>query len=317
LSAELPEFDAIFGEFEGNSIATINKVASDKGAANPLKDMKTNLSLKDLTSYIPSFSIKETCSYDITFFIQNGSAQNADGTPITIGTLNGKFASFNNSIDPNYQNPIDKFQKEDDQNYLIRVSKNATDLSGIWMGTLTLNNPISEILSKLYDKEIARTWANDASDDERTDQYRLFTLKQSIFTGIILGVIEEKMQEETIRGKKELAAIDKMTVTISKTGTDSLQMDPVKPRDVFANDDGIGIRMTSCKVQWLRELFQWFNSSFESDLGIKGADKLGGLLMKENSIFDNIYFGIPENILAGLQELSARLKERIRIELKD
>ena len=316
LSAELSEFDAIFGEFEGTAIATINKVASDKGAANPLKDMKTNLSLRDLTSYIPSFSISETRYFDLSFLIQGGAAQNTDGTPITIGDLNGKFPSFNKDIDANYQNPIDKYKREDDKNWTIRVAKNAAELSGIWMGTLSLENSISEILSKLYDREIARTWANDASDDERTDQYRLFTLKQSLFTGIILGVIEEKMKEDMARGNKVLDAVDKMTVKISKTDNDFFSLEPVKPRDVFANDAD-GIRMTNCRASWLKGMFSWFSSSFEADLGVKGADKLGGQLMQENSIFDNIGFGIQEHILNGLRDLSAELRKRVKIELKD
>lgn len=184
------------------------------------------------------------------------------------------------------------------------------------MGTLTLDSSISEIISQLYDKEIARTWANDAADDERTDQYRLFTLKQSLLTGVILGVIEEKMQDEMMHGKKGLDAINKLTVTILKTGDDCFKLEPVRPRDIFASGAD-GIRMTSCKVQWLRELFQWYGTSFESDFDAKGADRLGGLLMAENSIFDNIGFGIPENILNGLKELSSKLKERVKIELED
>lgn len=312
LSAELPEFDAIFVEFEKESIAIINKVASDKGAANPLNDMKTNLSINNLTPYIPAFSIAKTESYDYSFFIQNGAAQNTDGTPIKISDLNGKFPSFNKDIDSDYQKSIDKCPRTD-QHWQI-APRNEQKISGIWAGTLTLDYSTLEILSKLYDKNIARTWANDAADDEKTDQYRLFTLKQSLLTGIILGVIEEKM-----RGNKNLTAINKLTIKIFKNDTDSFVLEPLKQKDIVAcfETDVEGTRMIECKIEWLKGLFQWYEASFESDFDIKGADKLGGLLMFENSIFDSIGFAIPPDISDGLKALSAKLKERVKIELED
>ena len=124
------------------------------------------------------------------------------------------------------------------------------------------------------------------------------------------------MKEDMARGNKVLDAIDKMTVKISKNDNDFFCLEPAKPRDVFANDVD-GIRMTNCRASWLKEMFSWFSSSFEADLGVKGADKLGGQLMQENSIFDNIGFGIQEHILNGLKDLSAELGKRVKIELKD
>ncbi len=309
LSGDLIDFDSIFADFEGDSIDKINRIAEERGAANPLKDIKTVLNMDNTTSYTPAFSISKTNSYDISFFIQNGLAQKSDGTAITLEDINKKFESFNHELDTNYKKPIEQLAR-DNQNWIVRTSRKEHDLSGIWMGSLSLDFNLSGILSKLYDKDIARTWASDSADDERTAQYRFLTLKQSVLLGMTLGTIEKKISNEI--GERTLSKDYLRSIKV-KVKTMSAEITWEIEPNVFVRESD-RIEMKNCPVELLKNILSWLKGSFETDMEIKGAEKLGAALMFEESIFDSITFGIEKKIIDQMKELSQRLRNRISIE---
>jgi hypothetical protein len=94
---------------------------------------------------------------------------------------------------------------------------------------------------------------------------------------------------------------------------DPVMEDTVVAQDVCDLDLQGRVILARIPVKWVPSLLAWINGSFEKDLGVSGADQIGGALEVENLILTHMQLKIDAPKLKMIDELIRKLATHIEV----
>ena len=299
--------------YERLGVEKLSLEAEKLDANDPLKKLTTTMDPEKVNSFSKSFRREIPNKYTFHYYLQYGEASSLTWDNL-ISEKDFNFKSFqafglyraNDTFNPDSEYDIDESL------WIHRTVRDTENIHGLWVGTATIDDEVRDTISRAYSGMPTNSWQQDSANKEEKfggEMPRLMSLKQFVYLGSILGAIEEKILEKC-PDKSAAHGMDVKLVfncagkKLELPGSRKLTM-------MFETDPKF--EFDSCPVEWIPIFMEWINTTFEEDLNLKGAERLGGILLFENNILTSIRMGIDDNISHGIVDLVNELKNCIEI----
>ena len=255
--------------------------------SNPLKAATiSNFDAFTAKTFSPVFSVPDSGAFHYHFSINlnvppyfrlsNGDVAGGSGLP-----------SLGLSTMPNVANPTEPFLTTDhsrtedmfswkdektEQTPIPQVIKE--NIQGLWIGTLSIDNYLKNILDRLYSHDNKRKWI-DAMMNEDLHPRSLMSTVEMLQFGTLIEAIETKVQEKWRQYAQEHS--DKpprirsfgapVTVSFRKRVFLSRQLPSNTLRELGFEDDkdnaGFGCHMSRISLEWTKEILDWIRTPGE------------------------------------------------------
>jgi len=309
-----PESETCIERYEHQAIHLLHSDAERLGPANPLTRLKTRMNPESVKSYCNLFALADTRQFHFTYYLQHGDASDITYEQLMEGLGFRSFGNMGGYNRAGVFSPVANLRPEDPRSFHQMVVNPSRTVGGLWIGTVALDLELGDAVKKAYQNQDPGSLQSRIAQDELqygADKPRLMTLKQSVLLGAVLGAMEGALQGRV--APESLAARRIVLRVRSGTAGDPVLADTVVAQDVCDLDLQGRVILARIPVKWVPGLLSWINGSFEKDLGVSGADQIGGALEVENLILTHMQLKIDAAKLRMIDELIRKLAAHIEV----